>query len=94
SINLRELKITFVCTRVSCSKWENSIKIYSDNMTALKYMAKSGGTISRPSDSYTRTMHSRNINTQADRLSRLGSHFKRQQSQRDCSTVYSNNREN
>ncbi|KAG1320249.1 hypothetical protein G6F62_011422 [Rhizopus arrhizus] len=47
SINVRELKTILFALQQHASKCENStIKIYSDNRTALKYTTKSGGTTS------------------------------------------------
>ncbi|KAG1049828.1 hypothetical protein G6F43_007863 [Rhizopus delemar] len=47
SVNARELKTILFAIQHHAGKCENStIKIYSDNKTALKYTTKSGGTIS------------------------------------------------
>lgn len=47
SINVRELKAILFAIQLHARKCENStIKIFSDNMTALKYTTKSGGTAS------------------------------------------------
>ncbi|KAG0943812.1 hypothetical protein G6F29_011592 [Rhizopus arrhizus] len=47
SINVRELKTILFAIQLHARKCENStIKIFSDNMTALKYTTKSGGTAS------------------------------------------------
>lgn len=47
SINLRELKPILFALQLHAKEYEGGvIKIYSDNVTALKYAKKSGGTVS------------------------------------------------
>lgn len=47
SINVRELKTIYYALLIHAKKIENvTINIYSDNMTALKYVTKAGGTAS------------------------------------------------
>lgn len=47
SINARELKAILFALRLHANQFKNStIKIFTDNMTALKYSARSGGTAS------------------------------------------------
>lgn len=48
SINARELTAIYFALKLHAKKYQNSrIKIFTDNMTALKYSTKSGGTASR-----------------------------------------------